>query len=257
MENSQLRLEDIKIDLTPRKVDEKNWNKEQWLKENPINYFKMMAVLLQTDNSQVMLEILKVIIRITRLYLPEVLYKYYSLSDDEILNKKKFDTLEHKKIYMADATEFNDPFDGRGYYYDSMELKEIGPLKDYDGKMIDDFTSFLKSTSLTANGISSMPMWAHYGTNHAGYCVSYDMTDEDNLTLISNTFPIQYIHERVDITGFMKWYASLTIREIEKQSSLGRDNIIITDHSIIYMSLLASGDFNHFSSGHFDQLSSD
>lgn len=46
-----------------------------------------------------------------------------------------------------------------------------------------------------------MPMWAHYANNHAGFCVSYDM--KENKQLSGCTFPVQYTNQRIDITSLM------------------------------------------------------
>ncbi|MBR5341634.1 MAG: DUF2971 domain-containing protein [Erysipelotrichaceae bacterium] len=233
-----MKIEDIKIDLTPQEVNEQSWNKEQWIKDNPVNYFKFLRVLQLTNNGLVINEIMKTVYRITRLYLPNILYKYYSLSNDHELNEKKFDTLLNKRIFMSDLKDFNDPFDGKGYFYLSEELAKIDQLKQCNGKIIDDFSSFTKCTSLTSNGINSMPMWAHYGSNHTGFCVSYDMNDKENIDLISNSFPVQYIDERIDITSMMKDYMSKICNQIASQDSLEGNKIIIDDLSLVYMSIL-------------------
>lgn len=75
-----MKLEDIKVDFTTEKVvDESTWNKDEWIKEHPIDYFKYMAILLRSKEGFVMTETFNSLYKVSRLYLPRILYKYYSL----------------------------------------------------------------------------------------------------------------------------------------------------------------------------------
>lgn len=65
-----------------------------------------------------------------------MLFKYYSLSDDEVLNRKKFQTLSEGKIFMSEVKDFNDPFDGKGFYYNPKELEDIERLKVHKGRLM-------------------------------------------------------------------------------------------------------------------------
>lgn len=232
----KLKIEDLHFEMPNESINEKDFDLEKWRRESPMNYLKAMYLLSLTNNSTVKTEIFMTIHRITRLYIPDVLYKYSSLSNDNELNEKKFQTLQKGQIFMSDIKDFNDPFDGKGFFYDPSQLANIERLKPYGGKWIDDFNAYIKATSLTGNGVSSMPMWAHYSNNHAGFCVSYDM--KANPTLHGCTFPVQYTNERVDVTSLMKSQAQATCDEIERQISLGKTKIILNDLSIVYMALL-------------------
>lgn len=188
------------------------------------------------DNSKVKAEVFKVIYKVIRLHIPDILYKYYSLSNDEMLSMKKFQTLNDGKIYMSNIEDFNDPFDGKGFFYDPSQLADIERLKPHGGKFIDDFNAFIKATSLTKNGVQSMPMWAHYGNNHTGFCVSYDM--KTNIELSSCTFPVQYTDDRLNITSLMREQAQKFSDEIDRQSSMGKKEILLNDLTIIFMASL-------------------
>lgn len=218
-------------------VDEKNFDLEKWRRESPMDYFKAIY-FLQQGKGIVQDEIFKAIYRVVRLYIPNTLYKYYSLTDDQELNVKKLETLMSKKIFLSDIKDFNDPFDSKAFYYNPEYLKISPELNRCDGKLIDDFTTYIKSTSLTANDVQSMPMWAHYAGNHAGFCVSYDMTNNHELS--SCTFPVQYSAERLDITSLMKKYAEMLLEEMSRQTSIGNKQIVIEDVSIVYFTLLLS-----------------
>ena len=227
-----------------KKITEKDFDKAKWLQEHPIDYFKFIYVLFNTLKNAptnvaktLVLDIaFKTLYPVTRLYIPDTLYKYYSLNEDEELNKQKFKTLQNNQIFMSRIRDFNDPFDGKAFFYDSKQLANIKYLDHVHGRIIDDFTEFNRGTALTENGTNCMPMWAHYANNHRGFCVAYDMKDQANITLAGCTFPIQYTDDRLDITSFMKEYMNMVSLEVERQSAQGRKEIIISDLSLIYVS---------------------
>ena len=130
-----------------------------------MDYILAMNLINQTSNKN---EVFMTIYKITRLYLPDVLFKFFSLTEDTTLNKSKLETVQNQKIYMSDVRSLNDPYDSKAYFYRPNELKKYERLTEHDGKLIDDFTSFVKIASLTANNVNSMPMWAHYSNNHRG-----------------------------------------------------------------------------------------
>ena len=231
-----MKIEDLDFDLPSASIDENAWNLEQWRKENPMDYFKALHILNMADNCTIKVEVFKSIYQVVRLHIPDVLYKYYSLSDDETLNMKKFKSLNDGKIYMSNLEDFNDPFDGKGFFYDPVKLADIERLKPHGGKYIDSFNAFIKATSLTANGVQSLPMWAHYGSNHAGFCVSYDM--KENVELSSCTFPVQYTNDRLDVTSLMREQAQRVSNEIDRQSAMGMKEILLDDFTVIFMSSL-------------------
>jgi hypothetical protein len=209
-----VKLEDIQYTIPENSTDEENFDIEKWRTDNPMDYLKAMFLLNTTSNKN---EVFNTIYKITRLYIPDILFKYYSLTDDIVLNEQKLHTLEQKKIFMSDTRYLNDPFDNKAYFYKSDELKKHERLAEHDGKLIDDFSSYFKVSALTSNHVNSMPMWAHYANNHAGYCVSYDM--KKNVQLSSCTFPVQYTNQRIDISSLMSEQVEKMIRDIEIQSA--------------------------------------
>ena len=238
-----MKIEDINYTLPTEQIAEKDFDKEKWLQEHPIDYFKFIYVLFNTTKNApenvprtlAMDVAFQALYPVTRLYIPDVLYKYYSLNDNKKLNKKKFKTLQDKQIYMSRIKDFNDPFDGKAFFYDSKQLADIKRLEHVQGKIIDDFTEFNRGTALTENGTSCMPMWAHYSNNHQGFCVAYDMKNPANTALTACTFPIQYTEDRFDITSFMKEYVSMVSSEVDRQSAQGVKKILIHDLSLIYV----------------------
>lgn len=237
-----MKIEDIYYELPTNHIAPEKFDRDKWVQENPIDYFKLLYILFASKNiepsipDEIALGVAsKTLYRVTRLYIPDTLYKYSSLTSDEELNQKKLLTLKNKQIYMSDIKDFNDPFDGKAFFYKPSELSNIKRLADHNGQFIDDFTILNKGTSLTENDTNCMPMWAHYANNHQGYCVAYDMNNPDNHLLSSCTFPIQYTDQRLDITSFMKRYAEMILSEVDRQITQGKTKIGLNDLSLIYI----------------------
>lgn len=239
-----MKIEDIDFTIPEQTVSENDFDIEKWRKESPMDYLKAMFLLNRATTWNIRNEVFKTIYAITRMYIPDVLYKYYSFTNDTALNEQKLNTLFQQKIFMSDAKYLNDPFDNKAYFYNPEQLKKYERLANHNGKIIDDFSAYSKITALTSNKINSMPMWAHYANNHGGYCVSYDM--KSNVRLSGCTFPIQYTNKRIDITSLMDSQVKSMIQEIEKQSQDAKKNIEITDLSIIFLISLF-GNLKHIS----------
>ena len=237
-----MKIEDLHYNLPTEPFDDTNFDIEQWRRTNPMDYLKALYIVFGADKivDGVPSELAKAVAfqavyKVTRQYIPDTLYKYGSLTEDTELNDKKFQTLLNQQIFMADIKDFNDPFDGKAFYYDPEKLKGIDRLAEHNGRFIDDFTQFHKATSLTENGVNCMPMWAHYSNNHRGFCVAYDMKHPDNLSLSACTFPVQYTDQRLDITSFMRDYAQMVANEVDRQEAAGKKQIVIDNLSIIYI----------------------
>ena len=241
-----MKIEDINYTLPTAEITSDDFDREKWLQEHPIDYFKLLYVLFNTTKNAptdmprnfVMNVVFELLYPVTRLYIPDTLYKFYSLNDNEELNEKKFSTLQNKQIFMSDIKDFNDPFDGKAFFYDPKQLASIKRLQHTKGRIIEDFTTFHKGTALTENDTSCMPMWAHYSNNHQGFCVAYDMKNPANTALAGCTFPIQYTDERLDITSFMKKYVSTVASEVDKKSVYRIEQIIRNDLSLVYVAQL-------------------
>ncbi len=232
-----MKIEDIPIPA-PKIVDENNIDLEKWRREVPINYYELARFLTISNHPLVKNEVFKTIYQAVQLHIPETLYKYISLSGKTGSDEKRFDALLKNRLFLSEVSSFNDPFDCKAYYYDPKALMKYEELKPHNGKIIDDFSSMLRVVSLTSNGVQSLPMWAHYANNHAGFCVSYDMTDRDNLFLKSCTFPVFYTDDRLDITSVMDSFVSSVNTEIKVQSAAGKKEILIDDFSIVFLASL-------------------
>ena len=230
-----MRLEDYQFEIPEQIVDDKDFDVEKWRLENPVDYLKAIHLIIGFPIKEIAFE---EVFKVLKLYVPDTLYKYYSLTDDTCLNEQKLNTLLRGKIYANEAKYLNDPFDNKAYFFNPGELMKYKRLKKHKGRLIDDFSAFSRVSAFTANGVNSMPMWAHYSNNHDGYCVSYNMRNEGNLWLRSCTFPVQYTDQRIDISSLMKWQIGDIEEQYKKQTAVGRKEIILNDLSLVFTATL-------------------
>ncbi len=226
----------IEIDME-NKLETNEFDIDKWLEQYPPDYIKSVKILNNFPRD-LKLFAFKHIFKIFRCYLPDVLYKYYSFTNDQKLNEIKIDTLAKNRVYLSDLSQFNDPFDGRAIFYNTDELNKFDILKEYKGVLIDDFASYNISTSLSAAGSMNMSMWAHYANNHKGYCVSYKKTE--NEAIGSFTFPIQYLNTRIDITDYLVDTLEYFLNEKEKPLVLGEKEMSFNDITLVLVILLLS-----------------
>lgn len=230
-----MKLDDIVIHGNSKVVNN-NLDAKERRKEYPIDYFELSKILLQSTEPVVRAEIFKTIYKALRSYIPDTVYKYYPLGVDDKADKQRLDTLYREKIFLSDVSGFNDPFDGKGFFYNPKELSKIERLKECDGKLVDDFTKYVKVSCFTGEGVQSMPMWAHYANNHQGFCVAYDTKTNPDLNM--SLFPVQYSSERLDISSEMKAQAQKINDEIEKNVENGNLITLYNDGTIVFLALL-------------------
>ena len=132
-----MRIEDIEIKPNNKKKKKKNWDINEWRKEYPVDYFNLSAMLVKPDEAILRDEVFKALYKSIRLYIPDTVYKYYSLDVSEKRDEENLDTLYKGKVYMSEIKGFNDPFDGRVYRSGESEylingnpcrLKEVSDL---------------------------------------------------------------------------------------------------------------------------------
>jgi len=231
-----MKIEDIKISIPKHRLSEQS-EIEEWRNETPMDYFKAVAILNKATSPIASVEVFKAIYQIIRLYIPDVLYKFISLSEDEKGNDQKFETLLRKKMYLSTIDKFNDPFDSKAFFYYPEVLEKYKRIRTGNrGKLIDDITKYIRTASLTENNVFSLPMWAHYANNHKGFCIAYNM--KKNTVLAGCTFPVQYTEERLDISSFIDDYMGMVVDKIEEQQNQGRKQIMIDDNRFLFYFLL-------------------
>ena len=79
-----------------------------------MDFLKVMFLIGTAINKD---EVFKTIYQTTRLYISNILFKYFALTEDAALNDQKLETLQQKKIFMSDVKCLNDPFDNKAYFY--------------------------------------------------------------------------------------------------------------------------------------------
>ncbi|WDF02944.1 DUF2971 domain-containing protein [Shouchella hunanensis] len=178
---------------------EEQFDLTQFQKSNEMDYILAAKILNSASN---LTEMSNLLYSITRLHVPEKIYKYISLNSDDNLNQLKFNTLQDNKVFLSCASQLNDPFDSRGYFYKKQEMAKHPELKRFNGSIIDDFAKYALVCSFSKVGVNNMPMWAHYSNNHSGFCVEYEPKKNDDL-FRGCLFTIQYTDDRIDITQAM------------------------------------------------------
>jgi len=217
----------------------------KWRLEHPMDYLKAIELIQQSSNKD---EVFMCIYRFTRFHVPDILYKYYSLTENEKLNRKKLNTLADEKVFLSCPQNFNDPFENKAFFYRKAELnKHFKELRKYDGRFGDQIT--LKAASFTKAGYNSMQMWAYYSNNHSGFCVEYSMKAERNMELASGMMPIQYISNRIDITDMLVNQIDMVLNEKNRQMKEGKKKISITDLTLpytrLYLQYIKQNDWQH------------
>ncbi|MEG1285288.1 MAG: DUF2971 domain-containing protein [Romboutsia sp.] len=174
--------------------------------------------------------------------IPTKLYKYIGLNDVpecsyncsfEKLNECKLDSLKNNELWLSTCQNFNDPFELKTLFIDEdiiiknkYPIELVNQLKDsyYNGFLIGCFT-----TNLTNN----MPMWAHYASNHTGFCVEYKINKPKFF------YPISYELTRAPANTLcmkslylIRKYMNNTITDKEKKD-LNFYNSLLFHNSII------------------------
>lgn len=125
--------------------------------------------------------------------IPTRLVKYYSLNENEIVNKSKMQYLREQKIFLSPFSGFNDPFEGKFFRFDKEKLESCGWSKDVVEDYYKSVAEGFRYTCLSDTDENNMPMWAYYANNHQGFCVEYLLCDAQKKFI----FPVTYEPERV------------------------------------------------------------
>lgn len=144
---------------------------------------------------------------------PKSLYRYEKITD------RRLETLRNNQIYLSDVTNFNDPYDCMGVFWDINEIKEFldNDIIYYElNKLsIEDLNNTIIGLLKYANTPirltcfsefhDSLPMWGNYADSGKGFCVEYDFTHLDYDNDISKMLmPISYEENKISITkGFI------------------------------------------------------
>lgn len=133
--------------------------------------------------------------------LPKKIYKYYSLNDNSELNKSKLECLDNEKIYVSSRSDFNDPYDDKGYIYRKDIVENRAIQLGMKWILPDIYPDHKTIACFTQSGTDNMSMWAHYANNHQGYCVEY--AEENNFELYLMLLPVEYVKQKIDLTDMI------------------------------------------------------
>lgn len=114
-------------------------------------------------------------------FVPKKLVKFFPLGSE--LDEARFEMLITERLWFSAAENLNDPYELKGMYLDEGALTKAG-FRDFietGRKMLEDSSRDLAVTALSANSFDSLPMWAHYGGNHKGFCVEYQVVSPDRV----------------------------------------------------------------------------
>lgn len=150
-------------------------------------------------------------------------------------NYNNLRSIEKNNLYLSEIGKMNDVFEGLTLAHPSQEIN----FKDlYD-------LVYLKSFSEKKE---SLLMWSHYGDNHKGLCVEYDLKHLTNQVGGQNTnhdilwhlFPVVYLENRIDDkSAFEKLkYASKSIEDYKhdlKNKNFHDDNIWHEDIKSLFL----------------------
>lgn len=217
------------------KVEPQNWNKDIWKTEHPIDYLEIVR-MLNSVPLPILDDIFLNLVKMTRLYLPDILFKYYCLDNDKEMNRKKLQTLSRSEIYLSNLSDNNDPFDGRAAFYDLEEIQQNVTDGMFKGDLFERFIDLHIGASLTELGVQDMSMWSNYSNKHRGYCISYKVQDNPNIS--SFAFPIQYIDSRIDLTEFFIDFLNHLNIEVITQLENGSKQIKVYNKLVIYILIL-------------------
>jgi hypothetical protein len=104
-----------------------------------MDYFKAAKLI---HESQLKNYTFQLLFDVCQLQIPELLFKYGSLSNNPNLDNRKIDTLARSENYTAAISSLNDPFDCRSFFHGSdalLEIPEMVPIRGklfvYDGQL--------------------------------------------------------------------------------------------------------------------------
>jgi len=177
--------------------------------------------------------------------IPDVLYKYFWLDDNEDKNALRLSTLERGEIYLSTLDQFNDPFEGKAFVFKDDAAAPWGFRKPDYQEFVNHINSHARICCFAnpKEKHQNMPMWAYYANNHQGFCVEYQMNAIQKKFL----YPVSYDPQRVVGNAFLGNLIMGIIDMVKKgqDSSQMSGDLSVYNH-LAYLSLTCK----HFSWEH-------
>lgn len=140
-------------------------------------------------------------------FVPDYIYKYYSLFDDKEKDEQRLCSLREGSNWFAESSEQNDPFDMKQAYFDEEGFSK----EDVDevNHILNHFQNHTLLCSFTGCNEYTLPMWATYANSHKGYCIRYKVEDKKRF------FMVFYENNRISIGSLAKRLVELNRKRIE------------------------------------------
>ena len=151
-------------------------------------------------------------------FIPDTLYKFYSLDEEETSkNRSKLEALSQKQVYLSNWEELNDPFEFNTFFINRELFVEKGYIIDVVDEIINSLRERVLICSFTgaSSGCNNMPMWAYYANNHKGVCVEYKI----DYRLKRMMFPVFYEPNRLAANNIVSQLYNDLIRIRRKKGS--------------------------------------
>lgn len=134
------------------------------------------------------------VLKVLKENIPDKLYKFVWL-DGSPTDDLKFKSLEEQNLWISKITEFNDPFEFKGYFINAAEFRKYGYPEAVIKKYADcfDFSDEYGICCLSNTPIDYLPMWAYYTNTHRGFCIEYEVVKKDFL------FEVMYEPKRIPV----------------------------------------------------------
>lgn len=101
--------------------------------------------------------------------MPKELYKFVGINNFE----EKMDTLRKNEFWLSTRENLNDPFELKFAYIQDEKIKKYNYPVDAIRILKHCHSNSYLIGCFTNNCTNNMPMWAHYASNHQGFCVKY------------------------------------------------------------------------------------
>lgn len=171
--------------------------------------------------------------KIMKKLVPSKLYKFVSLSDCKDLNQSKIQCIYDDSFYFSSVSNENDPYEFQGVYIDEDTLIRNGwdtQTAEYLKKQFDGvFKNNFAIACLTANNEHCLPMWAYYTNNYQGYCIEYEVQENNHI------HKVYYEEKRIAIANLLSKMAhAVTENNAEDREFFSRivcETVFLKHHS--------------------------
>lgn len=115
---------------------------------------------------------------------PKYLYKYKTFDENNYWQ----DILLNNRLYMSPPSQFNDPFEGKLFPFDSGTCgNSINLAAGQMNKDIGQYLDYYRVVCLSGN-IRNKAMWAYYASNYSGFAIQFKTFSLQENYMVNNVF---------------------------------------------------------------------